>query len=284
MYCCSALRPISLLALLLFASDVLGAEGYILGAGVEGDSSEGLAVSAIGQFGLTEKTWLSAAVARYMADLPVREDLDTWYGDLGIDHWWDPVGARASVAYWGDSDTLDSTDYRASLYWRTKTFSIAGDYEFRDFSVQFPATDMFPGRDAGFEAKGAGLTARVDVTDTVSLGLSGMDYDYDVNLRLDSNQGLLQLLSFSRLSLVNSLVDYRAYATLGLEAGKSRWELNVGTWKGEVDGGNTQTATIRYLNPLGDRADIEFSLGFDDSELYGNVTFFSVFVYFYGGI
>ena len=29
-------------------------------------------------------------------------------------------------------------------------------------------------------------------------------------------------------------------------------------------------------------ADIEFALGVDDSELYGDVTFFSVFVFFYG--
>jgi hypothetical protein len=110
-----------------------------------------------------------------------------------------------------------------------------------------------------------------------------MDYDYDVNLRLDSNQVLLQLLSFSRLSLINSLIDYRAYATLGLDVGQSSWQLDVGAWRGEVDGGDTRSATLRVLNPLNDRTDIEFSLGVDDSELYGNVTFFSVFVYFYGG-
>lgn len=269
--------------LLLLASRVLAAEAYIIGAGVEADSADGLAVSAVGQLGLTDKTWLSAAIARNMADLPFRQDIDTWYGDVGIDHSWDPVGIRAGIAYWGDNDTLDSTDYRASLYWRTKAFSIAGDYEFRDFSVQFPATDMFPGRKAGFEASGVGLTTRFDVTDSVSLGLSGMDYDYDVNLRLDSNQVLLQLLSFSRLSLINSLIDYRAYATFGLDVGQSSWQLDVGTWRGEVDGGDTKSATLRILNPLGDKTDIEFSLGIDDSELYGNVTFFSVFVYFYGG-
>lgn len=284
MSCYKALPYSLLVPLLLLASTVLGAEGYILGGGVEADSADGVAVSAVGEFGLTEKTWISAAVSRNRADLPFRDDLDTWYGDLGLDHWWEPLGVRAGVAYWGDSDTLDSTDYRGSLYWRTKTFSISGDYEFRDFSVRFPATDDFPGRDAGFEATGVGLAARYDVTDAVSLGLSGMDYDYDVNLRLDSNQGLLQLLTFSRLSLINSLVDYRAAVNVGLEAGKSRWELDFGTSKGEVDGGTTRTATVRYLNPLGDRADIEFSLGFDDSDLYGNVTFFSVFVYFYGGI
>lgn len=276
--------PAFLTVLLLLANNASGAEGYILGAGVEADNADGLAVSAVGDVGLTEKTWVSAAIARNMADLPFRDDLDTWYGDVGLDHWWDPAGIRVGVAYWGDNDTLDSNDYRASLYWRTNEFSIAGDYEFRDFSFLFPGTDTFPGRRAGFEASGVGLTARYDVTDSVSLGFSGMDYDYDVNLRLDSNQGLLQLLSFSRLSLINSLVDYRAYATFGLDVGKQSWQLDVGTWRGEVDGGDTRSATLRFLNPMGDQADIEFSLGVDDSELYGNVTFFSVFVYFYGGI
>ena len=33
----------------------------------------------------------------------------------------------------------------------------------------------------------------------------------------------------------------------------------------------------------GFRYDIEFGLGYDDSENYGEVTVFSVFLYFYGG-
>lgn len=284
MSCCSVLRSTLFLTLVLLTSRAGGVEGYVLGAGIEADSADGIALSTIGEFGISKNTWLSAALARNMADLPFREDLDTWYGDIGIDHWWDPVGVRAGVAYWGDNDTLDSTDYRASLYWRVKKFSVGADYEFRDFSIQLPATDRFPGRKAGFEASGVGLTSRLDVTDSFSVALSGMDYDYDVNLRLDRNQPLLQLLSFSRFSLINSLVDYRAYATFGLDAGARRWQLDIGTWKGEVDGGETQSVTLRYLNPLGDKADIEFSLGIDDSELYGNVTFFSVFVLFYGGI
>lgn len=277
--CCCRVLPI-----LLFASNALAAEGYIIGGGLEGDSADGLAASVIGEIGLTEKTWVSGAIARNMAELPFRRNLDTWYADLGIDHWWDPVGIRAGIAYWGDNDTLDSSDWRASLYWRADGFSIAGEYEFRNFNFLFPATDQFPGRNVGFEATGVGLRTRFDITDSVNFGLSGMDYDYDVNLRLDNNRGLLDLLSFSRLSLINSLIDYRASATLGVELGQRHLQFDVGTWKGEVDGGTTQSATIRFLNPLGDRADIEFALGVDDSELYGNVTFFSVFLYFYGGI
>ena len=272
------------LLLLLLTSNVLAGEGFIVGGGLEADTEDGLALSAIGDFGLTEKTRLSGAVARNTADLQFQPDLDTWYADLGIDHWWDPVGIRVGLAYWGDTDALDSTDVRTSLYWRAEDFSIAGDYEYRDFSFQLPATDRFPGREIGFDASGIGLTARFDITDSVTIGLSGTDYDYSVNLKLDDNRGLLDLLSFSRLSLINSLIDYRVHATLGLDVGERHWQVDVGTWKGEVDGGTTRSATVRFLNPLSRTADIEFALGMDDSDLYGTVTIFSVFLYFYGGV
>ncbi len=273
-----------LLLLLLLTSSAHAGEGYVLGGGLEADTEDGLALSAIGDFGLTENTRLSGAIARNMADLQFRPDIDTWYADLGLDHWWDPVGIRLGLAYWGDNDTLDSTDVNTSLYWRGDSFSIAGDYEFRDFSFLLPATDQFPGRKIGFDANGIGLAARFDITDTVTFGLSGMDYDYSVNLKVDDNRRLLDLLSFSRLSLINSLIDYRAHATLGVDVGKRRWQLDVGAWKGEVDGGTTRSATVRFLNPLSEAADIEFALGMDDSDLYGTVTFLSVFLYFYGGV
>lgn len=271
------------IALFLLAGNALAADGYIVGFGVEGDSADGLSASVIGDIAVTENTWISGAVARSTVDSSFSPSLETWYGDLGLDHWFDPVGIRLGAAYWGDSDTLDSKDLRGSVYWRGDKVMVAGDYEYRDFRFDLPATNFFPGRTVRFDASGVGLTTRFDVTEKVSLGLYGMDYDYRVNLRLDSNRGLLDLLSFSRLSLINSLVDYRAGMTLGLEAGKQRWGFDLSSWKGEVDGGTTRSATVRLLTPLGKSSDIEFSLGVDDSDLYGNATFLSVFLYFYGG-
>lgn len=268
--------------LCLLAGNAFAGGGYVLGMGLEGDSADGLAASIVGDVEVSDKTWLSAAFARTSVDAGIRSP-ETWYGDLGVDHWFDPVGVRVGASYWGDNDTLDSEDWRASLYWRNEQLSIAADYEHRDFTFDLPATDFFPGRTVSFDASGVGLTSRVDLTDSVSVAVSGMDYDYDVNLRLDSNRGLLELLAFSRLSLINSLVDYQAHVTLSIDVGDRRLELDLGTWKGEVDGGTTRSATISLLNPLGDGADIEFALGVDDSELYGDVTFASVFLYFYGG-
>jgi len=271
------------LLLVSLCAPALAGEGFIIGGGIEGDTADGLAGGLIGEFGLTEKTWLSAAVARNTVDRPDSTGIDSWYGDIGIDHWFEPLGIRAGFSYWGDDDTLDSNDFRSSLYWRNERITISADYKYRDFEADLPANDFVGARSFSFDADGIGLTTRIKITDDVDFGLSGMDYDYSVNLRLADNRRLLDFLVFSRLSLINSLVDYRAFATLGVDVGKRRWELDVGRWQGEVDGGKTTSTTLRFLNPLGDTADVEFSLGFDDSELYGDVTFFSVFLYFYGG-
>lgn len=272
------------IACLLLAGNALAAEGYILGAGLEGDSADGLSAAAIGDFAVGEKTWLTASAARSTLDLPDTQSVRSWYADLELDHHFDPVGVRLGAAYWGDSDTVDSRDWRGSVYWRGERFSFAGEYEFRDFRVELPATDFFPGRVFRFDANGVGFTSRFEFTEQVSLGVRGMDYDYDVNLRLDSNRrGLLELLSFSRLSLINSLVDYRVGVDLGIDTGKRFWRIEAASWKGEIDGGTTNSATLRLTTPIGDSSDIEFGLGVDHSDLYGSVTFLSVFLFFYGG-
>jgi len=271
------------IACLLFASHALAAEDYIVGFGLEGDSADGLGAAIIGDLAVGKNTWLTGAVARSVVDVPDRRSVESWYGDLEIDHLFDPVGVSFGVSYWGDTDTLDSRDWRGSVYWRGDKFMLSGEYEYRDFRFELPATDFFPGRVFRFDANGIGLTARIDLTEKVSLGLQGKDYNYGANLRLDRNRGLLDLFAFSRLSLINSLVDYRVGASLGVDTGKRYWRLEAASWKSEADDGTTRSATLRLTTPMGDRGDIEFGLGVDNSDLYGSVTFLSVFLYFYGG-
>jgi len=273
----------SALPLILIAGAASAAEDYIVGLGAEADSADGLAGSIAGGFGIGSDTWLSAAVATNRVELSRGRVLDTLYADLGVDQWFDPVGVRVAAAYWGDSDILESRDWIASVYTRSDRFTLAGDFEHRDFRFFLPETEFFPARTIDFDARGLGVTARVQVTDRTSLALSAMDYDYDVNLRIDSNRRLLELLTFSRFSLINSLVDYRANIEVGVDVGDSHWQLDLSRSKGEVDGGRSRSATLRFLTPVGAASDIEFGLGVDDSDLYGTVTFFSVFLFFYGG-
>jgi hypothetical protein len=268
--------------LLLFAAPVWAAEGYVVGAGVDIDSGDALAGGLSGEIGVTENTWLSAVVAKTTTDLPRGTSLDTLYADFGIDHWFDPVGIRATVAYWGDSDILDSIDYRGALYWRNEKVTLTGRLEHRDFSFDIFRGDLRPGQDIEFHSTGAGLSAAFQLGESVDLSFSAIDYNYDVNLRIDANRPILDFLTVSRLSLINSLVDYRARVGVGVDVGERRWSLDLATWKGEVDGRMTKSATLRFITPLGDRSDIDLGLGVDDSDEYGSVTVFSFYLYFYG--
>jgi len=270
-------------ALLLVSGGALADTGeYIIGGGVEADNADAIAIAAFGEVGIGDETWLYGAVARNTAELPRRQNLETWYGDIGLDHFFDPVGVRAAVAYWGDSDTFDSVDWRSALYWRSDRVTLTAEYEFRDFELTFPSSGPAPARRAEFDANGWGARARFDVSEAFTLSLGGIDYEYSRDISISDNPGLVDLINFSRLSLINSLVDYRANVTFGLNDDVRYWELDMATWRGEVDGGRTNSYTLRFLTPMGKASDIELGLGLDDSELYGEVVFFSVFVYFYG--
>lgn len=268
--------------LLLLATPLWAAEGYVIGVGVETDSESATAGSLSGGIGLAENTWLSAAFAKTEVDLPRGISIDTVYADIEIDHWFKPLGIRATAAYWGDSNILDSIDYKGSVYWRNDKVTISGNVERRDFSFDIFRDTLRPGQDIEFHANGLGLSGRFELGERVDLSFSGIDYHYNVNLRIDANRPILDYLSVSRLSLINSLIDYRARVGLGIDVGERRWSLDVATWKGEVDASRTRSATVRFITPLGDRSDIDFGLGVDDSDDYGSVTVFSVYLYFYG--
>jgi len=269
--------------LLLVASPVWAVEGYVFGGGVESDSGDGLAGAVIVDIGLSEKTWISGSAGINTVDLPNGSSFNTQNSSLGIDHWFKPVGVNVSVAYWGDDDVLESVDLRGSLYWRNDKLTLSAEYESRDLEFNIPRTDLFPGRSVSFDATGVGLSARLKLSESVSVNFSGIEYDYSANLALDSNRGILELLSSSRLSLINSLIDYRVGIGVSVDTGSRNWALDVRTWEGAVDGRKTTSTTLRFLTPLGKRSDIEFALGVDNTREFDSVTFFSVFLFFYGG-
>ncbi len=256
----------------------------MLGAGVEADSADGFAVSVLADVALADNTWLSGSAAHSGVDLPRRQRIDYLQAELGIDHFLDPIGIRAGVAYWGDADILDSTDVRASLYARSDEKSVSLDADYRDFDLNLPALDAQPRAGLGFRAKGLGLSARVAVNDRATLRVTGMHYDYSREFRVGDAARVTDLVTFSRISALSSLVEWRARAGLGIDAGKLRWQLDVSKWRGAVDDSDNAGVTLGVLMPMSPRTDIDVRLGYDDSDLYQSTTFLSVFVYFYGGV
>ncbi|NNC77278.1 MAG: hypothetical protein HKN77_04895 [Woeseiaceae bacterium] len=256
---------------------------FVIGAGVESDSEDGLAFSLLGDIAVGQDTWLSASASHSGVDGPARRNVDYLYADIGIDHFFDPVGMRVSVAYWGNSDLLDSNDIRGSVYSRGDRGSISIDAERRDFDFTVPELDAAPRVGVGFDANGLGLTGRLEVSPAVSLRASGMSYEYSRDFRIGDAPRLLDLLTFSRLSVLTSLVDWRANAGIDIDIGLRQLQFSVSKWRGIVDRSDNIGATISILTPLTRRSDVEFSLGYDDSDRYGDVTYLSAFIYFYGG-
>jgi len=271
-----------LLLLVLLAGNALAAgNGFMIGGGIESDNEDGRSASVIGGVGLAENTWLSAGIAKSSVDLSRGRELEPLYVDIELDHYFDPIGVRIAAAYWGDSDILESNDWRGSAYWRDDKVMLAAEYEYRDFDFIIPSTNFLTSRKIMFDADGIGATVRFQLGDNASLRLKGMRYDYSVPFRPVENVDAVSLLTVSRLSLINTLVDHRASVSLGIDQGLKRWEIDVTTWEGAIDRSRTNSATLRYLVPMSDKTDIEFGLGYDDSELYGDVVFFSLYLYFY---
>lgn len=272
-----------LIPLLLAAGPGFAADGFMIGAGAEGDSSDGLGISAMGSVGLTADTWLSLGIAKSSVELESSRELESLYGDLELDHYFDPIGIRLGIAYWGDPDVLESTDWRAAGYFRNNKVTLSLDYEYRDFDLTIPPTDFFTGRRIRFAADGIGLTARLKTSDNTSIRLRGIKYDYSLPpFRPVDSDSAARLLSVSRLSLINSLVDHRAGISLSIDQGPKNWTFDVSTWESIFTGSRTKSWTVRFLFPLSNKTDMELGAGYDDSELYGDVTFFSMYLFFYG--
>jgi len=168
------------------------------------------------------------------------------------------------------------------LYFRNDKVMFSADYEIRDFDFTIPSLDFLSQREIMFDANGIGASARFQTSENTSLRLRGMKYDYSVPFRPVENADAVNLISVSRISLINSLVDNRAGVSFAIDQGLKRWEIDFSTWEGAINRSRTKSTTLRFLTPMTARTDIEFGLGYDNSELYGDVMFFSVYLYFYG--
>ncbi len=274
-------RNAAFMLAILLGGNAFAGGGHIIGLGAEGDTSDSLAFSAFGDFGLTEKTWLSITAAKAEAQGAISE-LNTLYADIGLDHHFDPMGIRIGAAYWGDDDILDSVDIRGSLYLRTDAITFSADYERRNFDFRFELAPLLERRQVEFEADGYGASFRAKTGERVNLFIRGMSYDYSVDLTRLQNISDLNFLSASRLSLANSLLDYRVDAGIEFEFGLKLLSLEAGSRQTAIDSGRVNSYSVGFLFPATDASDIELRVGYDDSDNFGGTTVFSFFWFFYG--
>lgn len=256
------------------------ANPIVVGLGFETDDADSRSYTAFADVGLGENTWLSGAVATTETERQFF-DVNNKLADIALDHHFDPVGIRIGVGYWGDEDLLESTDLRGAVYLRGDRGSVSLDYQRRDFELTLPALLTDEPRTFGLEADGIGLSASLSVNDRVRIYASGMDFDYSRDIRLQPNVDRLRLFNLSRLSIVNSLVDFKANAGVELSIGDRSLDLRVARWRTEVDRAEVDSIGLGFLTPIGSVADIELRVAYDDSESFGSATVFSFFLYLY---
>lgn len=258
------------------------AEGFVLGAGIDADSENGRAATVFGDFGIGDNTWLSASASAYETSGPLGRR-NTLYADVALDHLFDPFGVRVGASYWGNSDILDSADLKASFYYRSESMMLSADYERRDFDFVVLADFPTLRRTAEFSANGIGITSRLPLGEDTSLHIGGISYDYSRNIRVQPDIDVLRFLSSSRLSMINSLIDYRVSAGVEYRFGLRGVDLSVGRWRTAVDGGTVDSYSIGFLTPFTDRLDAEMRFSIDESEYFGRTAAMSIYLYYFGG-
>ena len=125
----SALLPIA-----LGLANTAGAGGFIVALGAEADSADSSAYFVSVDAGAGERTWLTATAATSATDSEF-VNLRTAWLDLGIDHFFDPLGVRVHAGIWGKNDFLESRDIRASVYASGPAGSVSLDAEHRDLEL-----------------------------------------------------------------------------------------------------------------------------------------------------
>lgn len=264
------------------AGNAQAGAGYVLGLTAEADNAGGRAIAGFIDYGVTESTWLSGVVARTDTG-GVSGGLETLYLDAAIEQSFGVFGVRAGAAYWGDNDILDSTDIRGALFFRGKKGSLSFDFERRDFDFVFisPFDDRV--RMVEFTADGIGAAASLNTSDNSRIFASGMSYVYSRDIRLQPEIDSLRLLSSSRLSLMNSLIDYRLSGGVEFRFGNQSLDLTLSNWQTAVDGGKVRSISVGFITPSSPASNLEFRFAFDESENFGNTFAFAISFYFFGG-
>jgi hypothetical protein len=259
------------------------AEGYIVAIGAELDTEESRAFSAFGELATGDSTWISAGASLSRTSSPGSR-FEALQADLQVDHLFDHLGLRAAVAYWGDSDVLESIDLRSSIYLKYPRFSLSAEFERRNYDLVIGPPLLRVRRTAGFSANGTGFAGRLQAGERVSVYASGMWYDYSGNASLQPGMDDLRLMSLSRLILAHGLLDRKMHGGVEVEFGLRTLDVSYAHWRDTASqGGRIDSFGIGLLTPLGPSSDIELRLSRDDSDAFGESTVLSVFLYFFGG-
>jgi len=282
------------------------ARPWMLGVSAQVDDLNSDSLYATFNWGVTEKTWiyLSAGSSHYKDRL---DELSTQSFLAGFDHLFGRFGFSADVEAWGDSETVESTELRATVHFGGERYRFYLEMEGQDITLSPLRSDNISLDVAG---TGVGARLRVNLTDSWRLFLRGVSYDYEwsgaslpnrdsltdfcadaVALaasceRLQTFVTLLERRNlFAQSSLANnSFVDSELSMSMEWDVGTKLIGLNYRKDRAiDRDRSESQSLSGSILFPINYRMDLELNLGRSESDIFRSSTYAGVFFLLYGG-
>lgn len=258
--------------------DVRGA--WMLGLGAQVDEDDADSVLGTLDFGVGASTWLTLAAGRSSSPAD-RADVEADALLIGVDHRFDTLGFTFEAERWGDSDTLETRDLEASIYFDRERWRVSLGYETRDIEIPFTLTGPLGGtlrRTAEVAADSVSIDARVTVGEAWRLYFGLAEHDYERDLHVLPRIQSLNLLSTSTLTLANGFLDHERSLAVERELGRTTLNVRVATDRSAIDGSKLETVEAAVLFPVGARVDLEVNLGrgrsdFFDAGVFGGLTF-----------
>lgn len=262
-----------------------GAVDWVLGVAAEVDDESNDSMLTTFNLGVSEATWLSASAGRSRAPT-AGADVEARTLELGVDHSFGLVGISFFAERWGDSDSLESRDRRASVYFQTDRFRVGLEREHRRIDIHFTVTDLLGDidfRTTGLSANGTGVSLRARVGERWRLYGSRMAYRYTRNLGLLPRIARLNLLGTSTLTLANSFVDVTSRVGFEWTIRDRLFNVSMSSDRSGIDGSRFGTIDAAFLFPVGRRVDVEVDVGRSNSDLLQTGVYGSVLILVYGG-
>jgi hypothetical protein len=248
------------------------------------DQSNHLAVVSFAA-AVTAKTWLSAFIGDTRSPRS-RADIAATTHAVSLDHRVGLFGVRVGAERWGDSGSIESTDYQAGFYVQTERIKADLGFERRniDLTASFAGlNDRIVSRTVPLVADGIAVAVRIEATDRVTVRFRLDDYDYPPGLTVLPRIDTLNSLNASTLTLAKGFVSDIRGAGVDLDVGRTLLSLDAYRDESAIDGSLLSIFDAALLLPVGRRIDLELSLGRSRSDLFGPALHGGVAIVLYGG-
>ncbi|MEM8983369.1 MAG: hypothetical protein AAGC71_10095 [Pseudomonadota bacterium] len=279
------LRSVTVVAALAVTTTAAATE-FVVGGGFGADDASGRSLAALVDVGVTDSTFLTLTAAASEGDT-LTDTIETQAFTIGITQDIGDFTGRFSIGTWGDSDFVDSIDYRAGLAVTAAGFRFGLDAERRDIdlTLRIEPGVILPGRDVGVDlvADGIGGNVRYRNDDGFSIGVRGMRWDYDRNIAAAGSIERVLRLNPTTLSIAGALRESTLTGSVEWPLGDHLVGIEIGRDTLEIGGLEVDSATLLWTLPAGKRTDLELSVGYSEADGAEGAYFANVFVYFFGG-